>query len=133
MVRCIFAVILAALFIFPVCAADVPTLVTRAAEKHGVPPKIAHAVVKAESGYRCDAKNKSGAVGIMQTLPSTARSVGVHGPLTDCHNGLEAGMRYLALIVRQHGVSCESLSLYERGLGAPPRCTPYGRKIMASQ
>lgn len=117
----------------PAFSNELHTLVTRSAERHGVPPKIAHAVVKAESGYRCTARNKSGAIGIMQTLPGTARSMGVHGPLTDCHNGLEAGMRYLALIVRQHGISCEALSLYERGIGAPPRCTPYGRKIMASQ
>lgn len=124
---------LAAVLSLPASAKDLATLVTQSAERHGVPPKIAHAVVKAESGYQCHARNKSGAVGIMQTLPSTARSMGVHGPLTDCHNGLEAGMRYLALIVRQHGISCEALSLYERGLSARPRCTAYGRKIMASQ
>ena len=105
-------------------------MVTAAAARHGVPVRVAHAIVKIESGYNCRARSWAGAVGIMQTLPRTARGVGVTGPLTDCSTGIEAGMRYLSSIIRVYGVSCASLGLYERGSAARPRCTPYGAKAI---
>lgn len=105
-------------------------LVSKIANKHGVNPKLVHAVVKAESGGNCKARNRSGATGIMQVLPSTARSVGVHGNLKDCATGLEAGVRYLKLALQRGGHGCAGVSLYERGIGARPVCTVYGRKVM---
>lgn len=111
--------------------AEVHKIVTEAALRHGVPPKLAHAVAKVESGYRCNARSRAGARGVMQVMPATARGVGVHGNLFECRTGAEAGMRYLAAIIRRHGVSCASISLYERGAHARPRCTAYGRKVLA--
>ena len=108
----------------------VADMVTQSAHAHGVPAAVAHAIVKIESGYNCRARSWAGAVGIMQTLPRTARGVGVQGPLTDCATGLEAGMRYLASIIQIHGISCASLGLYERGIAARPRCTSYGAKAI---
>ena len=105
-------------------------MVTASANRHKVPARIAHAVVKTESNYNCRARSHAGAIGIMQTLPATARGVGVHGKLTDCAIGLEAGMRYLSQIVRQHGTGCAALGLYERGAYARPVCTSYGRKVV---
>ena len=46
--------------------------------------------------------------------------------------GIEPGMRYLALIVRGFGTSCAALSLYEMGIAARPRCTRYGRMVVAN-
>jgi soluble lytic murein transglycosylase-like protein len=109
---------------------NLQSMVTASANRHNVPARIAHAIVKVESGYNCRARSHSGAVGIMQTLPATARGVGVHGKLTDCATGLEAGMRYLSQIVRQHGTNCAALSLYERGAYANLICTSYGRKVV---
>ena len=111
-------------------SSSIADLVTASAQRHNVPARIAHAVVKVESGYNCRARSHAGAVGIMQTLPATARSVGITGSLTNCAIGLEAGMRYLAQIVRSHGTSCAAVSLYERGAYARPVCTNYGRKII---
>lgn len=108
----------------------VGAMVTAAAKRHGVPVRVAHAIVRIESGYNCRARSRSNARGAMQVLPATARSVGVHGSLFDCQTGIEAGMRYLAQIVRTRGVSCAALSLYERGLYARPRCTSYGSKAI---
>lgn len=106
-------------------------MVTEIAEAEGVPPDLAHGVVMIESGYDCAAYNrKSGATGIMQTLPSTARSVGVTGDLRDCKNGLVAGMRYLKLAIDAHGADCSGISAYNSGVFAKPRCTSYGRKVM---
>ena len=106
-------------------------LVHEIAVKHGVPPKIAHGVVMVESRYRCDARNASGATGIMQVLPATARGVGVHGNLRDCRTGAEAGMRYLRQAISRGGSGCAGVSLYERGVYARPVCTGYGRRVLA--
>jgi soluble lytic murein transglycosylase-like protein len=106
-------------------------MVTDAAKRHGVPPRIAHAVIATESGYRCDARSRSGARGIAQVMPATARGVGVHGNLFDCSVGLEAGMRYLSYIIRKHGHGCAAISLYERGAYARPVCTKYGRTVLS--
>ncbi len=106
-------------------------MVTAAAERHRVPVAIAHSIVRVESGYNCNARSKSGAIGVMQTLTATARGVGVSGPLTDCATSLEAGMRYLRQALDAHGVGCAGLSAYERGIRGSGVCTAYGRKVMA--
>lgn len=105
-------------------------LVSKVAAKHGVPTHLVRGVIKVESGGNCRARNRSGAAGIMQVLPPTARSVGVHGNLLDCSTGLEAGVRYLKLALARGGHGCAGVSLYERGIGARPVCTAYGRKVM---
>jgi soluble lytic murein transglycosylase-like protein len=111
--------------------ASARAIVEDAARRHQVPVGLALAVAKVESGFRCNARSRANARGVMQVLPATARGVGVHGNLFDCRTGAEAGMRYLAAIIRRHGISCASVSLYERGARARPRCTAYGRKVMS--
>lgn len=105
-------------------------MVTDAAQRHGVPVAVAHAIVRVESNYNCGARSHANARGIMQVLPATARGEGVGGNLYNCATGLEAGMRYLRKIVVAHGTSCAALSLYERGIYARPVCTGYGRKAV---
>ena len=104
------------------------SLVVRSAEAHGVPPDIAVAVVKVESGGRCSAHNGH-ALGLMQLMPGTARTLGVRDRM-DCIQNLDGGIRMLASIGRRHGWSCSALSLYERGEAARPRCTPYARLVL---
>jgi soluble lytic murein transglycosylase-like protein len=111
--------------------ASVRAVVKETAKKHGVPPKLALAVADVESRFQCHARSRSGARGVMQVMPRTARGVGVHGNLYDCRIGAEAGMRYLSAIIKRHGVSCASISLYNRGAYARPVCTAYGRKVLA--
>lgn len=77
---------------------SIHNMISTSAMKHGVPVNIAHAIVKVESNYNCSARSSAGAVGIMQTLPATAKGVGVSGSLTNCSTGIEAGMRYLSQI-----------------------------------
>lgn len=105
-------------------------MVTDAAQRHGVPVAVAHAIVRVESNYNCGARSHMNARGIMQVLPATARGEGVGGNLYNCATGLEAGMRYLRKIVVAHGTSCAALSLYERGIYARPVCTVYGRRAV---
>ncbi len=110
---------------------EIHRYVDDAASKHNIPKKIAHAVVRVESNYNCRARNsRSGALGAMQVLPATARSVGVTGNLTDCRTGIDAGMRYLRQALDKGGSGCEGVSLYERGIFASPTCSSYGQKVM---
>lgn len=110
--------------------ATVVRMVTEVAIAHGVPPALAHSVVKVESEYHCRARSKDGATGIMQTMPRTARSVGVTGNLRDCRTGLVAGMRYLKQAIDKHGVTCKGISAYNSGIGGKGHCTAYGRKVL---
>lgn len=105
-------------------------LVTQYAERHGVPAHIAHGIVRTESQYNCQARSAHGALGIMQVLPRTARSVGVTGNLLTCENSLEAGMRYLKLALDITSDWCAALTLYNRGLYARPTCSDYARKVL---
>lgn len=110
---------------------EVHAMVDEAATTHGVPRNIAHGVVRTESNYRCNARNpRSGATGILQVMPRTARGMGIHGNLANCKVGLEAGMRYLRMALDRGGETCEGISLYERGINAPLTCTSYGRKVL---
>lgn len=112
-------------------ATEVHKLVTKYAQKHGINPALAHAIVKVESGYNCNAKNPtSSATGIMQTLVPTARGVGVTGNLRDCSTGLEAGMRYLKQAIDKHGDGCAGATAYNIGHYGSSRCNGYGKKVM---
>ena len=112
-------------------SANVQEIVKESARKHNVPPRLALAVADVESRFQCHARSRAGARGVMQVMPRTARGVGVHGNLYDCRIGAEAGMRYLSAIIKRHGVSCASISLYNRGAHARPVCTAYGRKVLS--
>ena len=105
-------------------------MVTEAAERHGVPVALAHAIIKIESGYNCHAHSRYGAAGIGQVLPSSARAEGVSGNLYECGTGLEASMRYLRHAVALYGPGCAAASAYNTGLFGRGRCTGYGRRAM---
>jgi soluble lytic murein transglycosylase-like protein len=116
----------------PAYGADIHAAVNAAADAHGVPRHIAHAVVTVESGYRCNLRGSAGERGIMQVKPATARSVGVTGNLFDCNTGLRAGMLYLRIAIARGGAGCAGVSLYQRGVFGRAVCTTYGRKVMAA-
>ncbi len=110
--------------------AGVYQMVTRSAIEHGLPPALAHGIVRVESGYNCAAYNR-GAAGIMQVRAATARSVGISGGLRSCRTGLEAGMRYLRQAYEMaRGNSAYAATLYNRGLGARPSRSGYSHSVM---
>lgn len=107
-------------------------LVSSYAAANGVPSRIAHGVIRVESGYRCDARNRhSSAAGAGQLVRATARALGVRN-VFDCRENIAAAMRYLAQAIRKGGAGCAGVSLYNLGTNARPRCTAYGRKVLAS-
>ena len=102
--------------------------VSNAAQRNGVPQRLAHAVIKVESGHNCHARNRSGAAGLGQLMPATARSLGVRNPMS-CEQNAEGAMRYLGQFYRQSGGNaCAAATAYNRGsLGG---CSAYGRKVL---
>jgi soluble lytic murein transglycosylase-like protein len=108
---------------------SVQAIVTQEAARAGVPQRIAHAVIRVESGYNCRARNRSGAAGAGQLMPATARALGVRNPM-GCRQNIAASMRYLRQAISKGGAGCSGVSLYNTGTGAAPWCSNYGRKVM---
>lgn len=65
-----------------------------AAAKYNISVDLVKAVAKAESGFNPNAVSKAGAIGVMQLMPATARSLGVGNPY-DARQNIMGGAKYL--------------------------------------
>ncbi len=109
----------------PVARRAVPqcyqNLVSEAARRHELDPNLLSAVIGQESGFHADAVSKAGAVGLMQLMPDTARSLGVANPF-DPQQNVEGGSLLLRqLLDRYHGRVDLALAAYNAGPGAVDR------------
>ena len=73
-------------------------IIEAAATKHGIDPKLVHAVIYAESAYDAKAISSAGAVGLMQLMPATARQYGAQNR-KDPKQNVFAGTRYLKYLL----------------------------------
>lgn len=73
-------------------------LVQKMATKHGVDPRLVLAVIKAESNFNPHARSKSGARGLMQLMPATARRFGARS-IDDPAQNINAGTKYLRYLL----------------------------------
>ena len=69
------------------------------------------AIARQESGFNPKAKNPSGATGLMQLMPATAKAVGASGKLTDPQVNLDLGQRYVRKLLEADGVKGNLLCL----------------------
>jgi len=98
-------------------------MITRAAERAGLPPEFVHSVARAESGYRPDALSPKGAIGLMQLMPGTAAGLNVD-PYDPAQNA-EGGAMYLRDLLLKyendpHQVS-KAVAAYNAGPAAVDR------------
>lgn len=95
-------------------------------------PDLVAAVAEQESGLRPRVVSRAGAVGEMQLMPATARSLGVD-PL-DSRQNYQGGAAYLARLLRRYdGDTVKALAAYNAGEGRVDRYggTPPYRETQA--
>ncbi|MDP3747820.1 MAG: lytic transglycosylase domain-containing protein [Phenylobacterium sp.] len=99
--------------------------VADAADRHGLDPKLLHALIIVESGYQAHAVSPQGAGGLTQLMPGTAADLGVVDRFDPLEN-LDGGANYLARQVLRFGDLKLALAAYNAGparvarLGAVP-------------
>lgn len=91
-----------------------------AAERHGLDPKLLHALVIVESAYRPQACSPVGACGLTQLMPGTARDLGVSDRFDPLEN-LRGGADYLARQMLRFGDVRLALAAYNSGPGRVAR------------
>ena len=95
--------------------------VSDAAGQYGIDPSVITAVIVAESGGNARAVSPSGARGLMQIMPGTARELGLANPF-DPRESILAGTRYLARMLDRFGGDLTlALAAYNAGPGAVRR------------
>ena len=94
--------------------------VDRAARRHGLDPKLLHALVIVESGYSIRAVSPMGAGGLTQLMPGTAAELGVTNRF-DIDQNLSGGADYLARQLLRFRDLRLALAAYNAGPGRVAR------------
>ncbi len=99
---------------------DPKSMVHDAAVHYGLPPKFVESVAKVESGMKPDAVSPKGAIGVMQLMPATARSLDANP--ADTAQNIEAGTRLLReLLIKYDNDAVKALAAYNAGESAVDR------------
>lgn len=93
------------------------SIIQKASEKYNVPASLIKAVCKAESNFNAKAVSHCGAQGVMQLMPSTAKSLGVKDAF-DPEQNIMGGTKYLSqLLDKYDGNVTYALAAYNAGSG----------------
>jgi soluble lytic murein transglycosylase-like protein len=100
---------------------DLTEILSQASVQHNVDADLLAAVVAAESGGHVRAVSRAGAQGLMQLMPGTAATLGVHDAFAPADN-VDGGTRYLdTLLTRYHDDIALALAAYNAGPAAVDR------------
>lgn len=91
-------------------------LIVMASEETGLPVALIDAVIRTESGYRPQAVSRTGAMGLMQLMPGTAKDLGVRDAFDPAQNIL-GGARYLRRMLDRFGTLELAIAAYNAGPG----------------
>lgn len=91
------------------------SIITEAANKYGVDPKLVEAIIKTESNFKPNIVSKKGAAGLMQLLKTTAQNLGVKNRF-DPKQNIFGGVKYFKeMLDRFQGDLKLALSAYNAG------------------
>lgn len=93
--------------------------------KHRVPKKLVFAIARAESDFVPERISRTGAMGLMQIMPQTAKELGVSDPF-DVQDNADGGAKYLAWLWKRYDGDIQRVAAaYNAGPGRIPIKGPY--------
>ncbi|WP_294061882.1 lytic transglycosylase domain-containing protein [Sphingomonas sp.] len=102
-------------------------MISRVAARHRIDPLLLHAVIDQESRYQANATSPAGARGLMQLMPSTARTLNVPGAaIADAEANVDGGARLLRHLHGRFNDFNLTLAAYNAGEGAVRK---YGNQV----
>jgi Transglycosylase SLT domain. len=96
---------------------EITKVVKQVASEFNIDPALIMAVIKAESGFNSRAVSSAGAMGLMQLMPFTAKTLGVSDPF-DIWQNIRGGSRYLKDMLDRFGSIPLALAAYNAGPGS---------------
>jgi soluble lytic murein transglycosylase len=111
------------------------------ARNYGLDPALLAAVIYQESKFKADARSGSGAIGLMQLLPDTAKGIALHtggtafrvDDLYDPEINVRYGAWYLSHLLEKYRDERTALAAYNAGQDNVDRWRRSGRAIQFSE
>ncbi|WML51647.1 lytic transglycosylase domain-containing protein [Neobacillus sp. PS3-12] len=102
---------------------NIDQIINQAAQQYSVPAKLIKAVIQQESSFNTNAVSKTGAAGLMQLMPGTAKSLGV-SDVFDPEQNILAGSKYIKQLLDKYDGKIDlALAAYNAG---PANVDKYG-------
>jgi len=115
-------------------------VINMASRQFNVDPYLVKAIIKAESSFDPHAISESGAQGLMQLMPDTARDMKVSNPFDPLEN-IHGGTKYLSLLLKRFDRNTRlAVAAYNagpssvdncRGIPPNPRTRSFVERVMA--
>lgn len=110
----------------------------KAAKRYGVSESLLKAIAKAESNFNAKDVSSAGAIGVMQLMPATAKSLGVENPY-DPEENIMGGAKCIKQKLKEFNGNVKlALAAYNAGSGAvkrnggvPSYCKSYISRVLS--